>query len=114
METTDAAAMLDSMQVVDVREPYEWAAGHLRDATHIPLQQLPKRFEEIDPDQPVLMVCQIGQRSALATEFLRKRGYDAHNLEGGAEAWTGAGHPLISDAGGEGAVVDGWAQTLDL
>jgi rhodanese-related sulfurtransferase len=66
MEATDAAATLDSMQVVDVREHYEWAAGHLRDATHIPLQQLPKRFEEIDPDQPVLMVCQIGQRSALA------------------------------------------------
>jgi rhodanese-related sulfurtransferase len=114
METSDAAATLDSMQVVDVREPYEWAAGHLRDAMHIPLPQLLNRFEEIDPTRPVLMACQIGQRSALATEFLRKRGYDAHNLEGGIEAWTAAGHPLVSDSGGEGAVVDGWAQTLDL
>jgi rhodanese-related sulfurtransferase len=114
METSDAAAALDSMQVVDVREPYEWAAGHLRDATHIPLRQLPNRFEEIDPEHAVLVVCQIGQRSALATEFLRKRDYDAHNLEGGLHAWTGAGHPLVSDSGGEGAVVDGWAQTIDL
>ena len=112
METNDAAHRLDAMQVVDVREYYEWAAGHIEGAVHIPLRHLPHRIEEIDRERPVLLVCQIGQRSALATAFLRERGYDAHNLEGGVESWTGAGFRLVDPLTQDGTVVDGWAQTL--
>lgn len=112
METNEAAQQLTTMQVVDVREYYEWAAGHIEGAVHIPLRHLPNRFEEIDRERPVLLACQIGQRSALATAFLRERGYDAHNLEGGVEAWTAEGHDLVDPLAQEGSVVDGWAQTL--
>lgn len=112
LESTEAASQLGSMQVIDVREYYEWAAGHLAGAVHIPLRHLPHRFEEIARDRPVLVTCQVGQRSALATAFLRERGYDAHNLEGGVEAWTGSGHALVDPLEMPGQVVDGWAQTL--
>ena len=112
METNEAAQQLGSMQVVDVREYYEWAAGHLEGAVHIPLRFIPQRFDEIDREKPVLLICQVGQRSALATAFLRERGYDAHNLEGGVEAWTGAGHKLVDPLAQDGTVVDGWAQGL--
>lgn len=101
------------MQVIDVREYYEWAAGHLEGARHIPLRTLPKRFEEIDKNKPVLVTCQIGQRSGIATDFLRARGYDAHNLEGGVSVWSAQGLPLVDVQEEPGTVVDGWAQTLD-
>lgn len=114
MEAHDAATAVERMQIVDVREYYEWIAGHLESSGHIPLRHLPARSAEISADRPVLLVCQVGQRSALATEFLRKRGYDAHNLEGGVEAWVAAGFSLVGEHQGPGAVVDGWAQTIDL
>lgn len=113
MEVRDAAERIDSMLVVDVREYYEWASGHLKDAVHIPLRQLPQRFQDLERDRPVLLTCQIGQRSALATAFLRERGFEAHNLEGGVEAWTAEGLPLVDPMEQPGRVVDGWAQTLD-
>lgn len=113
MEAIEASQQLHGMQVVDVREYYEWAAGHVEGAVHIPLRHLPHRFEELERDRPLLVTCQIGQRSALATDFLRRRGFDAHNLEGGVEAWTAAGLGLVDSSNGKGAVVDGWAQTLD-
>ena len=99
--------------MLDVREYYEWAAGHLKGAVHIPLRMLPHRFEELDQERPVLVTCQIGQRSGIAADFLRARGFDAHNLEGGVEVWIAEGLPLVDVQEEPGAVVDGWAQTLD-
>ena len=104
---------MSDMQVLDVREYYEWAAGHLEGAKHIPLRMLPHRFEELDKDRPVLVTCQIGQRSGIAADFLCARGYDAHNLEGGVSVWVAEGLPLVDVQEEPGAVVDGWAQTLD-
>lgn len=104
---------MSEMQVIDVREYYEWASGHLEGAKHIPLRMLPDRFEELDRERPVLVTCQIGQRSGIATDFLRDRGYDAHNLEGGVAVWIAQGLPLVDVEDHPGTVVDGWAQTLD-
>jgi len=113
MEAKEASRQLDSMRVLDVREYYEWAAGHIEGALHLPLRQLPHRFEEVERDRPILVTCQVGQRSALATEFLRERGYDAHNLEGGVAAWVAEGLTLVDPSNEEGMIVDGWAQTLE-
>lgn len=82
------------MQILDVREDFEWQAGHIDGAIHIPLAQLPSRFSELDRDRRVLAVCHVGQRSAMAAAFLRERGFDSHNLEGGMEAWSAQGLPL--------------------
>lgn len=111
MTPEEAVAAHDHV-VLDVREPYEWEGGHIQGSVHIPIGDVQRRFHEIDRDRPVVVVCQVGQRSALVADFLRAQGYDAYNLEGGLERWAVAGLPLSSgdDAGG---VVDGWARDID-
>lgn len=113
MEPTEAHSQLGTAQFVDVRLDYEWEAGHIEGAVHIPLQELPGRFVELDKGRAIIAVCQVGQRSALAAEFLRAQGYDAHNLEGGVDSWTQESLPLVSDVGPSGNVVDGTAETLE-
>ncbi|MEB3329372.1 MAG: rhodanese-like domain-containing protein [Candidatus Sericytochromatia bacterium] len=75
--------------LLDVREPHEWAEGHVAGALHIPLGQLPTRWQELPTGRPVAVICRSGARSARATAFLRGQGLDAHNVEGGMLAWSG-------------------------
>ncbi|HEY8488228.1 MAG TPA: molybdopterin-synthase adenylyltransferase MoeB [Thermaerobacter sp.] len=76
------------VQVIDVREPWEYDRDHIPGARLMPLAQLGARLEEIDPEQPLLMVCEVGERSRLAAEFLHEAGFPAvYNLKGGMIAW---------------------------
>jgi rhodanese-related sulfurtransferase len=110
MTPEEAAAATDSL-FLDVREPYEWEAGHIADSVHIPIGQIRERFSEIGNAQHVVVVCQVGQRSALVADFLNANGYHADNLEGGLEAWLAAGFAL---GGAErGSLIDGWARDLE-
>jgi len=97
----------DQVQIVDVREPYEWEAGHIEEAIHIPLAQIMAGDEKakLDQGRMVVVVCKTGNRSELAALMLQARGYNAHNLEGGTEGWVGAGLPLVADNGSPGRVV---------
>lgn len=80
---------------VDVREPDEWDDGHIPGALHVPLGELAERVGELPSDCDLILVCRSGGRSALATEFLLRRGYPrAANLVGGMLAWQEAGHPV--------------------
>lgn len=90
------AELLDrgEVQLVDVREGYEWDAGRIPGARHIELERLAGRSDEIDRDRPVVFQCRLGARSAMATAAFRKAGWDAYNLTGGIQAWTEAGLPL--------------------
>ena len=88
------AAHATGAQVVDVREPAEYAAGHVPGAASIPMGQLPDRLAEIDRSKPVFVICQSGGRSAAMTEVLLAHGYDAHSVNGGTAAWTEAGRPV--------------------
>jgi rhodanese-related sulfurtransferase len=101
MEPQDAYEGRERYLFIDVRQTHEWAAGHVEGAVHIPLQELPQRHTELDRAATVVVTCQIGQRSALATAFLREKGYDAHNLEGGLELWSKTGLSLVSGQGDE-------------
>lgn len=78
-----------SGQVIDVREPEEWVSGHIEGARHIPLQQLPYRLQELDPQVEYILVCRSGVRSAMACEFLSAHGYRVYNMTGGMLAWPG-------------------------
>lgn len=83
--------------VVDVREPAEFSAGHLRDAKNIPLGELPNRLGELDKfkSKTAIAVCQTGARSARAAAQLKKAGFGAaFSLEGGVAAWQAQGLPL--------------------
>jgi rhodanese-related sulfurtransferase len=86
-------------QLVDVREPYEYEAGHIAGASHIELEHLASRSGEIDGDRPVIFHCRIGRRSAMATQAFRASGYDAYNMAGGIQAWFERGLPLEPEGG---------------
>jgi rhodanese-related sulfurtransferase len=96
----EVADLLDRVQLVDVREPYEYEAGHIAGARHVELVQLPEEADSLDRDRPVVFYCRVGGRSAMATQAFRASGYDAHNMAGGLVSWAESGLPL------EGAVAE--------
>jgi rhodanese-related sulfurtransferase len=81
-------------QLIDVRQDWEWEAGRIAGAEHIPLEQLPSAAERINRDAPIVFGCRTGSRSALATEVFRASGYEAYNLAGGLVAWVESGREI--------------------
>ncbi len=76
-------------QLMDVRRPGEWQAGHIPQARHLPLNQLAERAAEIDHDRPVTAICAGGYRSSIATSLLEQRGFARiTNVVGGMTAWN--------------------------
>jgi rhodanese-related sulfurtransferase len=90
--------------LLDVREGYEWDAGHVAGAVHIPLGQLVQRVNELPEDRQVVVVCRSGTRSARATAFLASSGLDAVNLAGGMKAWAEEGLQFEATDGAPGVV----------
>ena len=85
--------------VVDVREQAEWDAGHIPGAIHLPLGEIARRHSQLPRDTQLIAVCRTGNRSALATESLRRAGLRVENLEGGMKGWKKSGLPLAPDDG---------------
>ncbi|HVN44694.1 MAG TPA: molybdopterin-synthase adenylyltransferase MoeB [Steroidobacteraceae bacterium] len=82
--------------LVDVREPAEFAAGHLAGALHIPLGQLAQRLAEIDAASEPVFICRSGGRSMAACQMaLRASIRSPANLEGGMMAWAAAIDPSV-------------------
>lgn len=78
------------VQLVDVREPHEFAAGHIPGAVNIPLGSLAGRLGELDPSVETLMVCHSGNRSRTASKIAMRAGFaDVRNVTGGTLAWKG-------------------------
>jgi rhodanese-related sulfurtransferase len=96
MTPHDAHAQREAVQLLDVREDEEWAAARVDGALHIPMTQLPARLAELDRTRPVAVLCRSGNRSAYVVEYLARVGLDAHNVDGGLQAWTAAGLPYSS------------------
>jgi rhodanese-related sulfurtransferase len=88
----------DGVHVLDVREPVEWAHGHIDGAVHIPLMELVQRLHEV-PAGRTVVVCKMGGRSAQAVAYLSQQGHDVANLDGGMLEWADAGRPMVSDTG---------------
>lgn len=74
--------------VLDVREDDEVAAWAFPGAHHIPLGELTDRTAELPTDEPIVVVCHSGVRSAVAAEALVRAGWPAANLAGGVVAWS--------------------------
>jgi rhodanese-related sulfurtransferase len=86
--------------VVDVREPEEFANGHVPGAVNLPQADLASRLDEVPRDRPVLVICQGGFRSLRAAQFLRQRGFlHVASVKGGTEAWRAGGGELILESG---------------
>jgi rhodanese-related sulfurtransferase len=84
-------ADVPELQLVDVRNPGEAAAGPINHAVNIPVGQLPDRLGELDPRKPTVVYCAGGYRSSMAASLLRKHGFaDVSDLLGGYNAWDEA------------------------
>ena len=96
---------LTHTQIVDVRETWEYAAGHIEGAMNITLGELMAGgTSQLNPEIPVVLVCKSGNRSELAALMLQTRGYDGYNLDGGMEAWAAQGLPFTNEEGQAGRV----------
>jgi sulfur-carrier protein adenylyltransferase/sulfurtransferase len=82
--------------LIDVREPHEWSAGHLRGALHIPLGELPQRLDEIPHTAAPVFICRSGGRSMAACQIALRAGLPSPaNLEGGLLAWAAQVDPTL-------------------
>jgi len=78
----------EKLRIIDVREPHEYQINRIAGSTLIPLGDVPKRVNELDPDEELVMQCKSGARSGKAADFLRSQGFKhVLNLKGGILAW---------------------------
>ncbi|MDH3442634.1 MAG: rhodanese-like domain-containing protein, partial [Deltaproteobacteria bacterium] len=69
--------------LLDVREPDEFARGHIPNAINLPLSEMRQRCGELPRDRDIWLCCAVGQRAYYATRFLKQHGYRPRNLSGG-------------------------------
>lgn len=86
LKTRLAAAPLT---VLDVRTDEELSIAALPGAKHIPMQELPARFGELNAAEPVAVLCHHGVRSEMAARFLERNGFgEVYSVAGGIDAWS--------------------------
>jgi rhodanese-related sulfurtransferase len=79
-----------TLNLIDVREPDEWQAGHIQEARSIPLSELQERLDELQQgEQEIVLICRSGGRSGKACDFLHAQGYKVVNVTGGMLQWPG-------------------------
>jgi rhodanese-related sulfurtransferase len=78
-----------ALNILDVREPGEFAGGHIPGAKLFPLGQIPGRSGELDRNLEYVVVCRSGGRSGLACEWLSSQGFNVKNMIGGMMSWPG-------------------------
>ncbi len=101
LSANDLRALLqaNTALLVDVREPHEFAAGHLAGARHIPLGELPRRLAEIPKDAAPVFICRSGGRSLAACSMALAAGIASPaNLDGGLQAWAREVDPSLQVA----------------
>ena len=84
-------------QVIDVRTPKEYKAGHIENAVnmHVYDKDFEQRLDKLDKNKPVYVYCKAGGRSAEAVEIMQKKGFKKiTELDGGMDAWAEAGKPV--------------------
>lgn len=88
-EFEDRKADIDGLQLVDIRNPGEFALGSIDGAATIPVGQLPGRLDELDPQAPTVVFCAGGYRSSVGASVLRQAGFkDVSDILGGYGAWV--------------------------
>ncbi len=100
MREIDAAqleqALQDGAQLVDVREPAEYAEARVPGARSVPMGQLTDRLDELDKATPVHVICASGNRSSAMADVLVAAGFDAVNVAGGTQGWIDSGRSVES------------------
>jgi rhodanese-related sulfurtransferase len=82
--------------LLDVREPWEFELCHLDGSLLLPMQTLPARINELEPDADIVVICHHGVRSRQVGSFLEKHGFNSiYNLTGGVDAWANDVEPAM-------------------
>ena len=79
----------EKVNLIDVRESFELAQGKIPGVKHIPLGEIPDRYEELDKNEHYYLVCHSGARSGNACLYLTQLGYNVTNMDGGMLDWRG-------------------------
>lgn len=93
-----AAACQRGEVVIDVREPFEFAAGHVPGARHLPMHLVPLQLDDLPKNESVYVICASGNRSWQVCQYLERQGVTAFNVMGGTSAWQALGLPLEQGA----------------
>jgi len=82
--------------VVDVREDFEWAHGHLPGSRHLPAGRLAAELDSLPRDRELILICASGSRSSHLCAALERHGFaNLYNLSGGIYAWMRSGLPVV-------------------
>ena len=99
MTPAELAQERDQVVLIDIREPYEYAAGHLESSTHIPMRTIPQSLDRIPRDRDVVLYCRSGARSYNVLQYLKAQGFTrVRHLRGGLAAWKRDEDPAITVA----------------
>jgi rhodanese-related sulfurtransferase len=91
LEAADSKPLL-----LDVREPQEYAYCRIEGSLHIPMNEVPARLGELDPNREIVVICHHGLRSAnIAGYLLRQAFQNVANLSGGIDAWAAQVDPTM-------------------
>lgn len=82
--------------VIDIREPWEYVAGHVPGAVPLPMSRIGAYLDQIPTDRDVYVICQTGNRSRAITDLLVARHHTAYSVNGGTSAWSAAGRPVTT------------------
>ncbi len=82
--------------LLDIRESWEYATAHIDGSKHTPMNELPTRASELDPDDHIVVLCHSGVRSARVTEWLRQNGFEkVQSMRGGIDRWSRTVDPTV-------------------
>jgi rhodanese-related sulfurtransferase len=86
----------EAITVLDVREDWEWDQGHVGGALHMQMNDVPNRRHELEGASKIVVVCHLGQRSAMITQYLLTQGLqNVYNMAGGMDSWTRHGYEVV-------------------
>jgi sulfur-carrier protein adenylyltransferase/sulfurtransferase len=97
IEPGELAARLTAadLQLVDIREPWEWSIGQIGAPERVPMNELPSSLDRFDRSTELIVYCHHGVRSNMAAEWLRAQGFRARNLAGGIDRWSREIDPAV-------------------
>ncbi len=90
----DVYREFDRYTVIDVREPFEWQSGTIKNSLKIPMNELPSRLNELNKSDRYAIICAHGNRSEVAALFLADNGLNAATVAGGIQKWISEQLPV--------------------